>query len=84
MIMAYFSRSDNKTLAKLGVFSNQPMNLWLLAVIIFLFLALAVPKINTDLKLAPISLAQFALIFVLSLLILSWLEIRKLFLAKVD
>jgi len=79
IILAYYSRSDTKTLAKLGIFTNISMNLWLVAVIIFLFLALAVPNINANLKLALISLEQFSLIFILSLLILSWLEIRKYF-----
>jgi len=79
IILAYFSRSETKALTKLGIFTNTPMNLWLLAVVIFLFLALAVPKINANLKLTLISLNQFALIFIMSLLILGWLEIRKYF-----
>jgi len=82
IILAYVSRSDKVPLSKLGVFSNKTMNLWLGAVIIFLFLALAIPRINFELKLAPISFGHFILIFIFSLLIIGWLEIKKLFLAK--
>ncbi|MCX6746385.1 MAG: cation-transporting P-type ATPase [Candidatus Parcubacteria bacterium] len=79
IILAYVSRSDKVPLYKLKVFSNKTMNLWLGAVIIFLFLALAIPRINFELKLAPISFSHFILIFIFSLIIIGWLEIRKLF-----
>jgi len=79
IILAYVSRSDKVPLYKLKVFSNKTMNLWLGAVIIFLFLTLAIPRINFELKLAPISFGHFIIIFIFSLLIIGWLEIRKYF-----
>jgi Ca2+-transporting ATPase len=82
MVLAYVLRSDKIPLSKLGIFSNKTMNWWLASVILFLFLILGVPKINADLKLAPITFVEFILIFLMTALIISWLEWQKYFFKK--
>ncbi len=79
IILAYVSRSEKIPLYKLGLFSNKTMNFWLLTVIIFLVLALAVPSINMQLKLAQLNLLQFFYILLFALIPLSFLELRKFF-----
>jgi len=78
IVLAYVSRSDQEPITKLGILTNKTMNLWLGAVIIFLFLALAIPRINYELKLGQITWLEFILILAMSLIIISWLEIKKI------
>lgn len=82
MVLAYVSRSENIPLYKLGVFTNKTMNWWLVAVGVFLVLIFGVSSINAGFKLAPITLIQFVLIFLMSFVIIGWLELRKIFIHK--
>jgi Ca2+-transporting ATPase len=77
MVLAFVSRSNKIPLSKLGIFSNKTMDWWLVSVVVFLFIILGIPKINADLKLAAITLGEFGLIFLMTTLIISWLEWRK-------
>ncbi len=79
IMLAYVSRSEKTPLYKLGFFTNKTMNLWLLVVIVFLILALAVPAITVQLKLASLTIYQFVYILLFALIPISLLEIKKFF-----
>ncbi|MDD5341259.1 MAG: cation-transporting P-type ATPase [Patescibacteria group bacterium] len=82
IILAYVSRSETIPLYKLGVFTNKTMNWWLVSVIVFLFLILGVPVINSEFKLASITFMEFVLILLSSFVIIFWLEVKKIILQK--
>jgi Ca2+-transporting ATPase len=79
IILALISRSENEPLFKLGVFSNKIMNIWVLGVIAFLFVVIAVPSIGSDLKLTTLSINELILIFGISFAVIVWQELIKIF-----
>jgi len=82
VILAFIMRSETEPLYVLGPFSNKVMDLWAILAFGFLFVALAVPAVNAQLKLSTITLGQLGLVFITVFLILMWREIAKLFIFK--
>jgi Ca2+-transporting ATPase len=75
--LAFVSRSDREPLQKIGVFSNKVINLWALASIGFLLVAVYVPAVSTGFNLTPISVGRLALVALVSVLIVGMLEVKK-------
>ena len=74
MMLAFVSRSEKDPLYHLGVFANRAMDAWALAAVAFLFAAITIPELSVYFRLAPISVAQVAAIFVISFVCASWQE----------
>jgi Ca2+-transporting ATPase len=75
--LAFVSRSDREPVHRIGVFSNRIINLWTLASVIFLLVAVYTPALNTGFNLTPISIGQLALIALVSVFIVGMLEAKK-------
>lgn len=78
ILLAFVSRSGKEPLFSLGLLSNTLMNWWASAVFGFLLLALLIPQIGTNLKLAPLTIEQLAIILAISLLAILPLELAKI------
>jgi len=78
IVMAYVSRSEKESILSVGLFSNRVMNLWAVAAVAFLFVGIYVPYVNNLIKLASISLLSMLRIFVLVIVVVLLLEIKKL------
>ncbi len=77
VVLAFVSRSDDEPLYSLGPFTNKVMNIWALAAVAFLFIAVEVPVVNYQLRLASISLMQLGGIAIISFVAIFWKEIVK-------
>jgi Ca2+-transporting ATPase len=78
IFLAFVSRSENEPLHRLGLFSNRIMTLWAVAAFVFLSLAVGIPSIGSQLKLASISAAQAGSILVITSLAILWQELVKI------
>jgi Ca2+-transporting ATPase len=79
IILAFVSRSDREPIASLGFFTNKIINLWAAAAIGFLAIAIFLPQLGAQLNLVPIKILQIILIAFVPFVIMSPLELRKLF-----
>lgn len=79
IILAFVSRSDYEPITSIGPFANSIINLWAVAAIGFLLLAISLPSLGVELNLVPIKLSQMFLTALVPLIIMSPLELRKLF-----
>jgi Ca2+-transporting ATPase len=77
VLLAFVSRSDEEPLYSLGPFTNRIMNIWALAAIAFLFIAIEVPQVNSQLKLGSISLMHLGVIALISFVAIFWKELIK-------
>jgi Ca2+-transporting ATPase len=77
IILAFVMRSEKEPLSALGPLSNRIMDLWAVLAFTFLIVALTVPPITSQLKLAPIAAGQFAIILGFALIAIIWREIAK-------
>ena len=77
ILLAFVSRSGKEPLFSLGLLSNTLMNWWAAAVFGFLLLALLIPAIGTNLKLAPLAPGQLLLVIAISIVAIVPLEIAK-------
>lgn len=82
IILAFIMRSETEPLYVLGPLSNKVMDLWAILAFGFLFVALAVPAANAQLKLSTITVGQLGLVFIIGFSILIWREIAKLFIFR--
>ena len=82
IILAFVMRSEKEPLSALGPLSNRIMDLWAVLAFTFLVVALTVPPVTSQLKLAPIAPGQFAIVLGFALLAISWQEIAKFILYK--
>jgi Ca2+-transporting ATPase len=82
IILAFVMRSEKEPLSVLGPLSNKIMDLWAFLAFTFLIIALTVPPVTSQLKLAPIAPGQFAIILGIALLAIGWQEIVKFILYK--
>jgi Ca2+-transporting ATPase len=80
IILAFVMRSEKEPLAVLGPLSNRVMDLWAVLAFGFLIVALTVPPITSQLKLATIAPEQFAIILGFALIAIGWREIVKMIL----
>jgi Ca2+-transporting ATPase len=77
VMLAYVSRSDDETILAIGPFANRVMNLWALAAVTFLFLAVYVPRLNALVRLAAVPLPYLLLAMAVSAAVILLLEFRK-------
>lgn len=77
IVLAYVSRSEVEPLTKIGIFSNKIVNLWAIAAVSFLLIAVAIPSIGERLKVSFLGIDQLMIILGLSLPFIAWLEVRK-------
>jgi Ca2+-transporting ATPase len=77
IILAFVMRSEKEPLSAIGPLSNRIMDLWAVLAFTFLIVALTVPPITSQLKLAPIAAGQFAIILGFALIAIIWREIAK-------
>ncbi|MGD0027859.1 MAG: cation-transporting P-type ATPase [Candidatus Bathyarchaeia archaeon] len=82
IILAFVMRSEKEPLSAIGPLSNRIMDLWAVLAFTFLIVALTVPPITSQLKLAPIAPGQFAIILGFALIAIIWREITKTILYK--
>jgi len=79
IFLAYISRSDKESIFSLGIFTNKIINLWAVAAISFLILAIYIPFLNDRFNLVAIDFIQLILIAMVMLFIIGLLEIKKIF-----
>jgi Ca2+-transporting ATPase len=82
IILAFVMRSEKEPLSALGPLSNRIMDLWAVLAFTFLIVALTIPPVTSQLKLAPIPAGQFAIILGFALIAIIWREIAKTILYK--
>jgi Ca2+-transporting ATPase len=75
--LAFISRSDHQPVLRRGVLSNRVMDVWALAAIAFLLLAVYVPPIRTALRFAEITPRDLLVSSALAILVLGLVELRK-------
>jgi len=84
IILAFVMRSEKEPLYKLGLLSNRIMDLWAVLAFAFMIIAVTVPPVTSQLKLAPVSLPQMAIIFGFDLVAIIWQEIAKTIMYKLN
>jgi Ca2+-transporting ATPase len=84
IILAFVMRSEKEPLYALGPSSNKIMDLWAVLAFIFLIGAQTIPLVTSQLKLAPIAPEQFAIILGFALIAITWREIAKTVLYKLN
>ncbi|HYB59601.1 MAG TPA: cation-transporting P-type ATPase [Candidatus Acidoferrales bacterium] len=77
MLLAFVSRSEKDPLYHLGVFANKAMNVWAVAAVVFLLVAIGTPELSAYFKLSSITIAQLLTVFVISFVCASWQEWAK-------
>jgi Ca2+-transporting ATPase len=77
-MLAFVSRSEKDPLYHLGIFANRAMNVWALASVGFLFVAIAAPELSAYFRLSSITIAQLLTVFVISFVCASWQEWVKM------
>jgi len=78
IVLAFISRSDSEWLLRHGVFANPVLNLWALAAIAFLIVAIYVPIVRDALHFQTLPPAQLALLVALVALIVALAELLKI------
>lgn len=76
--LAFNFRSEKEPLVKLGVFSNRVMIFWALIVIVTLLIGTTLPFVSASLRIASLSLSDWALVVVVTFVATFWLELKKL------
>lgn len=82
IILAYVSRSDKEIIFSSGMFKNKIINFWAIAAVAFLILGIYLPVLNGRLNLSPINFIQLISIALFVIIIVSLLELRKIFKKK--
>jgi P-type Ca2+ transporter type 2C len=77
--LAFISRSDRDQILHLGFFTNKVMNLWAVAVIVFVLLGIYVPALRNALHFAPVVPSDLIVCAVFALLLVAPAELRKYF-----
>lgn len=77
VVLAFISRCDRESIIRHGAFNNRIMNVWALAVLVFLLAAIYLPMIRETLHFAAVPPTQLAFIVMLSVLIVMLAELRK-------
>lgn len=75
--LAFNMRTNRVPLSKVGIFSSKAFNFWMVGVAAFLLLVLNLPVLNHYLKLSPVDFLPVLILAGLSILTMSWMEIRK-------
>jgi len=77
IILAFVTRSEEEPLYVLGPLSNRIMDLWAVLAFGFLFIAVTVASVATQLKLSTLTATELGIVFGFALIIV-WREIVKL------
>ncbi len=77
MILAFVSRSEKDPLYHLGIFANRAMDVWALAAVAFLFVAIGTPELSAYFKLSSVTIVQLTTVFAISFVCASWQEWLK-------
>jgi len=80
--LAFISRSDRHWIVRHGLFANPVMNLWAVAAIGFMLLAIYLPPLREALHFAPVVPTDLIVSTVAALLLVAPAELRKLFAAR--
>jgi len=76
--LAFVSRSDHESLARLGLFSNRVMGVWALAAVAFLLLAVYLPPLREVLRFAEVAPGDLGMAALLGLLWAGLAELGKI------
>jgi len=79
--LAFISRNDREWIVKHGLFSNRVMNVWAVAAISFLLIAIYVPPLREALRFAWVAPSDLIVSAALALLLVAPAELKKAFLA---
>ena len=77
--LAFISRSDRDWIVHHGLFSNRAMNLWAVAAVAFLLLAIYLPALREALRFASVAPTDLIVSMALALLLVAPAELRKAF-----
>ena len=77
MALAFISRNDRDWIVRYGLFSNRVMNLWAIAAIGFLLLALYLPALREMLHFGAVAPSELAVAAMLALALIAPAELRK-------
>ena len=80
--LAFVSRAKKETLASIGFFSNKIINIWGVAAVGFLALAIYTPIFDRLLDLEPLSVLRLVIIAAAVIIFIGLLEIKKYFTVK--
>ncbi len=75
--LAFISRSDHDWIVRHGLFANRVMNLWALAAIAFLLLAVYLPPLREALRFAAVAPTDLIISMALALVLVAPAELRK-------
>jgi P-type Ca2+ transporter type 2C len=75
--LAFISRSDRDSVLRLGLFTNQVMNWWAVAAIVFVLLGIYVPALREALHFASVALGDLLICAALALLWVAPAELKK-------
>lgn len=78
IFLAFNFRSEKEPLVRLGVFSNRVMIFWALIVVVTLLVGTTLPFVGASLRIASLSLSDWALVVVVAFVATFWLELKKL------
>ena len=79
IVLAFISRSDKELTFSLGIFTNKVMNLWAATAVTFLILGIYLPLLNEQFNLVAINFIQLISIALAMIVIVGFLELRKVF-----
>jgi len=82
IFLAFVSRSDKEPIFSLRVFTNKVINIWALSAIIVLLLGIYLPVLGNQFNLVSVNFTQLVSIALLMFIIISFLELRKIFKLK--
>lgn len=82
VLLALHLRSEREPLARLGVFSNRLMNVWLGAVVLVCIVCVLVPGVQAQLKTTSLTGSEWLLVVGMAFLGTSWIEVRKWLVAR--
>ncbi len=79
IVLAFISRSDKESVFSLGMFTNKVINLWAAVAITFLILGIYLPFLNERFNLVAINFIQLISIALAMIVIVGFLELKKVF-----
>jgi P-type Ca2+ transporter type 2C len=77
VLLALHLRSEREPLARLGVFSNRLMDVWLGAVLLFCVAIVYVPGVQSRLNTTALTGGEWLLVAGMAVVGTSWIEVRK-------
>lgn len=81
VLLALHLRSERQPLARLGVFSNTLMNVWLVAVVLVCIVLVYVPGVQSQVNTTSLTGREWVLVVVMAVVGTGWIEVYKWILA---